>query len=130
MKTALPLAIILLGALMSGPALAGQGQGGSHSHGGFHGHRGGGVFIGGPVFWPWYYPPYYYYYPPYYYPSYYYYPPYAAGSFKYIEQGSEQAPAQSQAYWYYCSDTQSYYPYVKECPGGWQRVAPQPPPGP
>ena len=42
----------------------------------------------------------------------------------------EQAPAaQAQApasYWYYCSDSRAYYPYVKDCPGGWQRVSPQP----
>ncbi len=30
-----------------------------------------------------------------------------------------------QQYWYYCRDSQGYYPYVKECPGGWMQVAPQ-----
>lgn len=30
-------------------------------------------------------------------------------------------------YWYYCSEAKAYYPYVKECAGPWQRVAPQPP---
>ncbi len=29
-------------------------------------------------------------------------------------------------YWHYCSDSDSYYPYVKECPGGWLQVAPKP----
>jgi hypothetical protein len=35
-----------------------------------------------------------------------------------------EAPAQ-QVWWYWCVDARAYYPYVKECPGGWQRVAPQ-----
>jgi len=49
----------------------------------------------------------------------------------YIEQGSpETAPApQPQGYWYYCAESKTYYPYVKECAGSWQRVTPQPPPG-
>jgi hypothetical protein len=48
----------------------------------------------------------------------------------YIEQPVPQPPAQQQqsalGYWYYCADPGAYYPYVKECPAGWQRVAPQP----
>jgi hypothetical protein len=28
--------------------------------------------------------------------------------------------------WYYCQDSRAYYPYVRECPGGWQRVPAQP----
>jgi hypothetical protein len=52
----------------------------------------------------------------------------------YIEQ--QQAPAAPPPapvaaapadYWYYCAAAQGYYPYVKECPGGWQKVLPQPP---
>jgi len=89
-------------------------------------HRGGhvrfGVMVGAP-FYPW------WYYPPAYYPP-------AVVTVPvtppiYIEQGSPQpVPAeQPQGYWYYCSDSKTYYPYVKECPGGWQRVAPQPGPG-
>jgi hypothetical protein len=34
------------------------------------------------------------------------------------------APAPIQ-YWYYCQASQTYYPYVKECPGGWMQVVPQ-----
>jgi hypothetical protein len=45
----------------------------------------------------------------------------------YIEQGGGEAPA-SQSYWYYCDGAKGYYPYVKDCPGGWKRVAPTPPP--
>ncbi len=29
------------------------------------------------------------------------------------------------SYWYYCQDSQAYYPYVKECPGGWMKVVPE-----
>jgi hypothetical protein len=28
-------------------------------------------------------------------------------------------------YWYYCQDSQAYYPYVKTCPGGWMKVVPE-----
>ncbi len=30
------------------------------------------------------------------------------------------------SYWYYCPSVGNYYPYVAQCPGGWQRVLPQP----
>ena len=44
---------------------------------------------------------------------------------EYIQQGP--APSQ-QSYWYYCQNAGAYYPYVKECPGGWMQVVPQPAP--
>ncbi|HTJ96758.1 MAG TPA: hypothetical protein VL381_04765 [Rhodocyclaceae bacterium] len=37
------------------------------------------------------------------------------------------APTQGNNYWYYCNASQTYYPYVQDCPGGWQQVVPQPP---
>ena len=47
----------------------------------------------------------------------------------YIEQGNaavaEPAPESAQ-YWYFCRGANNYYPYVKECPGGWTRVPPRP----
>jgi hypothetical protein len=112
---------------------------GGHRHGGGHWHGGSrvsfGLFVGAPFF-PYYAAPYYYpsyYYPPYYYPPYYYYPPAVAGpvySPAYVEQGAAQTtPAQQENWWYYCADAKSYYPYVRECPGGWVRVSPQPPSG-
>jgi hypothetical protein len=119
-KRTLVVAVVLLGALASGSALA-------------HGHVRFGVFVGGP-FWPEYYPGSYYspgpYYSPYYSP--YYYPPVVAVPASpptYVEQADEVGPVQEQsrAYWYYCAASKTYYPYVKQCPGGWQRVAPQPP---
>ena len=36
-----------------------------------------------------------------------------------------QSPPPS--YWYYCEDSQAYYPYVQQCPGGWRPVTPTPP---
>lgn len=43
----------------------------------------------------------------------------------YIEQQEAPAPPE-QGYWYYCAGAKAYYPYVKECPEGWQKVPPQP----
>lgn len=37
------------------------------------------------------------------------------------------APTQSQGEWYYCANSRAYYPYVRNCPAGWQRVPAQPP---
>jgi len=38
-------------------------------------------------------------------------------------QASASAPT-----WFYCADSQSYYPYVESCASPWQRVVPHPPP--
>jgi FKBP-type peptidyl-prolyl cis-trans isomerase FkpA/FKBP-type peptidyl-prolyl cis-trans isomerase FklB len=49
-----------------------------------------------------------------------------------ISQPSAQSAPQSDqaSFWYYCKDAKTYYPYVRECPSGWQQVAPQTtPPG-
>jgi hypothetical protein len=124
----LVLILILAGALGSGPVLAAGGHG--HSGGARSGgHVRLGVFIGGAAFWPgFYYSPYY----SGYYPPYYSYPPeyVTPAPTQYIEAPVAQpAPQAASSYWYYCAGTKAYYPYVKQCPGGWQRVAPQPPPG-
>jgi len=87
---------------------------------------------------PWYYRPYYYpaYYPTAYYPAYY--PSTVvevapAAPTVYYQQPSAPAaaapgaPADSGNWWYYCNESKTYYPYVKECPSPWQRVAPQAP---
>ena len=39
------------------------------------------------------------------------------------------APRQAEepAFWYYCKKPEGYYPYVKQCPGGWMKVVPKPP---
>lgn len=30
-------------------------------------------------------------------------------------------------YWFYCAQSQAYYPYVNACPAGWMKVVPQTP---
>jgi hypothetical protein len=37
---------------------------------------------------------------------------------------SEPQRQQQPHYWYYCQESQGYYPYVKSCPGGWMTVVP------
>lgn len=108
--------MLLLGSAAGQNAWANPG----HSH---HRHAHVGVFIGAPLGWPWWYGP----------PSYYY--PYQpiivepAAPIVYIEKGQVQAPGyQASNYWYYCHSPDGYYPYIKECPDGWERVTPQPPP--
>jgi hypothetical protein len=81
-----------------------------------------GVFIGGPLYYPVAPVPYYYSPPP---------PVVAvpAAPQAYVEQGQPAGgSAQSSGYWYYCDASRAYYPYVKQCPGGWREVAPQPAP--
>ncbi|PKO88354.1 MAG: hypothetical protein CVU16_14145 [Betaproteobacteria bacterium HGW-Betaproteobacteria-10] len=89
-------------------------------------HGGGrvGIYVGpywGPLFYP----------PPYYYPPRVVVVP-APAPPVYIEQQQEApveaapAPATAAQYWYYCASSKGYYPYVKECPEGWQKVLPQP----
>ncbi len=97
-----------------------------HGHGHSSVHLGIGIGFGEP-YWdaPWYYRPYGY---PYSYYAPYYQPIIVATPLAppvYIEQ--TPAPAPQTNYWYYCAASRTYYPYVKECPAGWQQVVPQPP---
>jgi hypothetical protein len=107
---------------------------GGHRHGGTRVVVGVGFGFGYPFGYPWgsswgygYGYPYPYYYP--YYPAYYPAPvvPQQQPTV-YIEQPQTQQPQTQQptGYWYYCPTSQAYYPYVRECTVGWQRVAPQP----
>ena len=125
-QSILAVAIILLATFASGPAMA--------QHYG-HGWGGGvrfGINVGVPVYWPGYYPAPYYAYPPYPYPApvYGYAAPVPAAPTAYVEQGPAQAaiaPTQPQGDWYYCAGSNAYYPHVRDCAGGWQRVPAQPP---
>lgn len=108
-KLILALVAVAAGALSSESALA---------HGRGHAHIRFGFFVGAPVIWHWQVPPPYYYAPR---------VVVTPAAPVYIERD----PAQTepvQGYWYYCAEAGAYYPYVKNCPGAWQRVAPQPPP--
>jgi hypothetical protein len=83
-----------------------------------HWHGRVGVWIGpGPLWWGGPYYPYSYY--PYYYPP-------VADPVYMQPNPVVQVPAPPN-YWYYCPQSSAYYPYVSECQGGWQQVAPQPP---
>jgi len=142
-KFAFATAVVAL--LASGAAWAGYHGGGYHGgygyRGGYgYGYRGGygyygrgyggasfGFYFGGPGWgWPGYYP---YAYAPYSYP--YYAPPYAVTAPAPPAYMENQAPGPSSppatAYWYYCRESQSYYPYVRSCQGNWEPVSPQPP---
>jgi hypothetical protein len=112
-------------------------------------HRGArvGVYIGAPIIAAPFYRPYYYnhYAYPYYAPSYY--PPapiiVREQPVVYVEQPVTTAPVQplqqvppaasapqaqaQQQYWYFCQESQTYYPHVQTCASPWQRVTPHAP---
>ena len=46
----------------------------------------------------------------------------------YIEKSENLTPPGETLgnWWHYCSQSDSYYPYIKECPAGWRQVSPQP----
>jgi len=124
--------LVLFGMLASGAAMA-QHRGHGYAHG--HGHGGNvrvGISLGIPLFGYGYYPAPYYRYPAYVYPA----PVYAypaavvvaSAPPVYVERGAAQAaPAQAPGDWYYCAASNAYYPYVAQCPSGWQRVPALPP---
>ncbi len=125
-RSAVAILLVLAGALAALPAVAG----GYYHRGYWGGPR---VSIGFGFGYP--YAAYPYYYPPAYapyYPAYYPAPVVVQRSAPvYIEQSPQQPtpsvqPSEPQHYWYYCAESNAYYPYAKECAAGWQRVAPQP----
>lgn len=88
----------------------------------YHSHSGFGFYLGFPLFPRFYYP--YYPFP--------YYPPQIvtapANPPVYIERSARRSlPPFPRGYWYYCSNPEGYYPYVKECSIGWLQVDPIPP---
>lgn len=85
-----------------------------------HGRRGGariGVFVGGPIWWGWHH----------------HYPRYERviverpGPTVYVEKNADDEALDADQYWYFCPDSKTYYPYVKQCSSPWQRVEPTPP---
>lgn len=44
----------------------------------------------------------------------------------YVQQRETIKAQPKTNYWYYCQNPEGYYPTIKECPGGWLQVAPQP----
>ena len=103
------IVLLLALTLASGAALA-HGRGG-RVHLGFH--------FGVPLHaWHWYPAPAYYYYPP---APVYVHPPAPP---VYVER-SDVVP-EGPGTWYFCRESNSYYPYVKQCPAGWTRVPARP----
>jgi hypothetical protein len=128
----------------------GYGYGHVHGHGGGHHWNGGpriGVYVPAPVYRPHHYaPPRVYYAPP---PVYHaprvihsaplvYVPPvvYSARSYPppvYVERNDlaaippAPAPVADTASWFFCADSNTYYPYVTQCATPWERVVPTPP---
>jgi hypothetical protein len=114
-RIAAALAALLALTMASGA----QAQRWGHSHG--HSRVVVGVGFGFPIGWPyWHYPPPYSYYPRVGVP---------AEPTIYVEKGDgEPAPGEDPSqYWYFCRDSNTYFPYVNECPTPWQRVVPYPP---
>jgi hypothetical protein len=128
MRRTVPLLAALLiaafASLLASPPADARGR---HHH---HGHSHFSFVFGFPAFYP---APVYYPYPSYYYPQPVYVPPP-----QYIEQNPpapQPAPPAASApnapsrggsghYWYYCPDSQTYYPYVQTCASQWQQVVP------
>jgi hypothetical protein len=113
------IVVLLMGFM---PGSGADARGGHGGYGGHGNHVGVGVWLGpgwGPGWWG-----------PYYYPNYY---PYYQELPVVIEQQPDvyiqpaPQPEQQPIYWYFCNDPQGYYPYVKQCPSGWMKVAPTPP---
>lgn len=131
-KVAGAAALLMSGLLASGSAMADHWR---HGYGHGHGYGGNvrfGISLGLPIYGPAYYPAPYYPYPAFAYPAYAYPPVVVAPSAPpvYVERDAAEArpaPAQPQSDWYYCAAARAYYPYVSDCPAGWQRVPAQPP---
>ncbi len=127
------LLLILSATLVNASAMA-QHRGHKHGHG--HGHGPivrVGFSYGFPIYAPRYFPAPFYTSPGYAFPA----PVYTylptvirySPSPVYVERTiapAESMPPRAQNDWYYCAGSQTYYPYTKECPGGWQRVPAHP----
>jgi len=116
----------------------GYAHGYGHGYYGYHGRYGYGwrgyhYGWGYPYWWDyWWGYPYGWDYPYYPYP-YPYSDPYYNGGLSGPPQGVTPPPQSGQqrsSYWHFCQDPEGYYPYVKDCPGGWLTVVPSKPNAP
>jgi hypothetical protein len=114
----------LLAMTTVGTAQAGGGYYGRHWHGGHWGDSSVGVVVGVPLGWPYYAGGFY---------DWPYYPPARTVVVEqeptvYIERGASASDGGDggDGWWHYCHNPKGYYPSVKKCPGGWERVAPNP----
>jgi len=107
------------------PAIA-EADGGGRWHGGGHRHSHGGgsrvgigVWLGAPIVLG----------APYYSPYYYGYGPPVVREYIYEDRGYAAPIAPPAPTWYYCREAGRYYPYVQDCPEGWEAVPARPPAG-
>jgi hypothetical protein len=125
------LSMALVAATAPGIAQARGGHGGHHGghFGGFGWGLAAGALIAAPLIAgsylarPYYAPPYAYA------PNYGYAPVYVQPTYAQpVYAQPYSAPAQQQANaWYFCPSSNGYYPYVRQCPGGWEQVPTTPP---
>lgn len=111
--------IVMIGSIAGSPAWGHDRW--RWNHGGWWGHRGYYGGIGLELYSPGYYSvPYY--------PPYYVYPPavVTVPPPVYIQQAPPAVEQNPNGYWYFCNKPQGYYPYIRECPNGWQPVEPTP----
>lgn len=115
MKAFLGLVAVSVAGLLASPDAS--------AHGGGRARLSIGLHFGAPLYsYPWHPWPYYVYAPP---------PVYVAPSVVqvqppvYVERHDPPVTDQ-QGWWYFCDKANGYYPYVKECPGGWRKVPPVP----
>ena len=116
MKALLGVVALSIAALAATPvALAG----GRHHHHHGHARLSLAFHFGAPLYWhSW---------PSYYYPApVYVAPPVVQVSPPVYVERHESPVTDFNGWWYYCANAKGYYPYVKECPGGWQKVPPAP----
>jgi len=117
------LFIVLIGSITGNSVWArGAGHGGwYYGHGGYHSGIGLGLGLGYGLG---------YYGRPYYSPYYAYPPAVIAVPLTppvYIQQAPPVTQQYPPGYWYYCNNPEGYYPYIQQCPNGWQQVEPIPP---
>jgi hypothetical protein len=116
------LLIVLIGSMSSNSVWARGGHGGGWGHGGgYYSGIGLGLGLGYGLG----------YYGGSYYSPYYAYPPAVVtvpvAPPVYIQQAPAVVQQNPSGFWYYCNNPQGYYPYIKQCPDGWQQVDPIPP---
>jgi len=94
------------------------------SRDGWHGHSHSSVSVGIGFGWPVYGSPLWYPAPAYVYPPAVVVPP---APRVYIERNTPLAlEGGAPGYWYYCRESNTYYPYVRDCAGPWERVPARP----
>ncbi|MGC2063744.1 MAG: hypothetical protein WA610_12260 [Thermodesulfovibrionales bacterium] len=129
------IAVVLVpgGSVMAAGRGHGGGQGGGHWGGGWHGGWGWsgfgfGVAAGALLSYPYYSDAYYY--------PYGYAPIYRSATevivreSAYTHEPGYYEPARrygARDTWYYCKESRAYYPYVRRCAGGWEKVPAVPP---